>query len=253
MQMPWRVGRPGTSGCGRCAVGRGGEGARCLRAVLRAVPPAEAAALSPAEAEAEAGAPSSPRPSPRAPESSEDDPAEAAAGEPEPEAGAPGSTSSEPGTPRAGRSAARAGGGSRAERCAGVHISDPYNVNLPLHITSILSVPPHIISNVSLARLTRGLECPALQPRPSPASGPCPGPGPPGEDPGQGVGLDPAAGGLMLGRGRGRGLTGLGLWVVTFACPRFKVGEPSPSQEIYGKRVSPPPEGGVVVGHRQGH
>ncbi|XP_008151289.2 rho GTPase-activating protein 30 isoform X2 [Eptesicus fuscus] len=130
--------------------------------------------------EAEAEVPSSPRPSPRAPESLEDDPAEAA-GEPEPEAGAPGSTSSEPGTPRAGRSAARAGGGSRAERCAGVHISDPYNVNLPLHITSILSVPPHIISNVSLARLTRGLECPALQPRPSPASGPCPGPGPPEE------------------------------------------------------------------------
>ncbi|XP_036290300.1 rho GTPase-activating protein 30 isoform X3 [Pipistrellus kuhlii] len=130
-------------------------------------------AVAGAGAEAEAlRAPSSPR----APESLEDDPAEAA-GEPEPEAGAPGSTSSEPGTPRAGRSAVRAGGGSRAERCAGVHISDPYNVNLPLHITSILSVPPNIISNVSLTRLTRGLECPALQPRPSPASGPCPGPG----------------------------------------------------------------------------
>uniref|UniRef100_G1PD68 Rho GTPase activating protein 30 n=1 Tax=Myotis lucifugus TaxID=59463 RepID=G1PD68_MYOLU len=125
--------------------------------------------------------PSSPRPSPLVPESLEDDSAEAAEGEPEPEAGALGSTNSEPGTPRAGRSAARAGGGSRAERCAGVHISDPYNVNLPLHITSILNVPPNIISNVSLARLTRGLECPALQPRPSPASGPCPGPGPPDE------------------------------------------------------------------------
>ncbi|XP_059530017.1 rho GTPase-activating protein 30 isoform X2 [Myotis daubentonii] len=125
--------------------------------------------------------PSSPRPSPLVPESLEDDSAEAAEGEPEPEAGALGSTNSEPGTPRPGRSAARAGGGSRAERCAGVHISDPYNVNLPLHITSILSVPPNIISNVSLARLTRGLECPALQPRPSPASGPCPGPGPPDE------------------------------------------------------------------------
>nr|KAF6412681.1 Rho GTPase activating protein 30 [Molossus molossus] len=123
-------------------------------------------------------APSSPRPSPLMPESLENDSVEAAEGEPEPEAGAPGSTNSEPGTPRAGRSAIRAGGGNRAERCAGVHISDPYNVNLPLHITSILNVPPNIISNVSLARLTRGLECPALQPRPSPASGPGPGPGP---------------------------------------------------------------------------
>ncbi|XP_045694279.1 rho GTPase-activating protein 30 isoform X2 [Phyllostomus hastatus] len=124
-------------------------------------------------------APSSPRPSPLMPESLENDSAEGAEGEVEPEAEALGSTNSEPGTPRAGRPAARAVGGSRAERCAGVHISDPYNVNLPLHITSILSVPPNIISNVSLARLTRGLECPALQPRSSPASGPGPGPGPP--------------------------------------------------------------------------
>lgn len=129
-------------------------------------------------------APSSPRPSPLMPESLENDSAEGAEGEVEPEAEALGSANSEPGTPRAGRPAARAGGSSRAERCAGVHISDPYNVNLPLHITSILSVPPNIISNVSLARLTRGLECPALQPRPSAASGPGPGPGPPGEDPG---------------------------------------------------------------------
>ncbi|XP_012886138.1 PREDICTED: rho GTPase-activating protein 30 isoform X1 [Dipodomys ordii] len=88
-----------------------------------------------------------------------------------------GGKNSEPGTPQAGRSATQAGGGSRAERCAGVHISEPYNINLPSHITSILSVPPNIISNVSLARLTRGLECPALQPRPNPASGPGPGPG----------------------------------------------------------------------------
>lgn len=120
---------------------------------------------------------SSPRPSPLLPESLESESVEAADGEPEPDAEAPGSSNSEPGTPRAGRSAIRAGGGSRAERCAGVHISDPYNVNLPLHISSILSVPPNIISNVALARLTRGLECPALQPRPSPASGPGPGPG----------------------------------------------------------------------------
>lgn len=119
-------------------------------------------------------APSSPRPSLLMPESLENESVEAAEGEPEPEAGTPGNTNSEPGTPRAGRSAIRAGSGSRAERCAGVHISDPYNVNLPLHITSILNVPPNIISNVSLARLTRGLECPALQPRPSPASGPGP-------------------------------------------------------------------------------
>ncbi|XP_011831843.1 PREDICTED: rho GTPase-activating protein 30 isoform X4 [Mandrillus leucophaeus] len=121
--------------------------------------------------------PSSPRPSPLLPESLENDSIEAAEGEQEPEAEALGGTNSEPGTPRAGRSAIRAGGSSRAERCAGVHISDPYNVNLPLHITSILSVPPNIISNVSLARLTRGLECPALQHRPNPASGPGPGPG----------------------------------------------------------------------------
>ncbi|XP_023555611.1 rho GTPase-activating protein 30 isoform X2 [Octodon degus] len=121
--------------------------------------------------------PSSLGPVPLLPESLENNSVEAGGGEQEPEAEAPGGSNSEPGTPRAGRSAIRAGGSSRAERCAGVHISDPYNVNLPLHITSILSVPPNIISNVSLARLTRGLECPALQPRPSPASGPGPGPG----------------------------------------------------------------------------
>uniref|UniRef100_A0A8D2BDH8 Rho GTPase activating protein 30 n=1 Tax=Sciurus vulgaris TaxID=55149 RepID=A0A8D2BDH8_SCIVU len=121
--------------------------------------------------------PSSPRPSPLLPESLENDSTETVEGEQEPEAEAMGGTNSEPGTPRAGRSAIRAGGSSRAERCVGVHISDPYNVNLPLHITSILNVPPNIISNVSLTRLTRGLECPALQPRPSPASGPGPGPG----------------------------------------------------------------------------
>lgn len=131
----------------------------------------------PPEPEGLAG-PSSLRPGPLQPDGLEKDPAGAAEGAQEPEAEAPGGPSSEPGTPRAGRSGMRIGGGSRAERCAGVHISDPYNVNLPLHITSILSVPPNIISNVSLARLTRGLECPALQPRPSPASGP----GPPGED-----------------------------------------------------------------------
>ncbi|XP_052056928.1 rho GTPase-activating protein 30 isoform X4 [Apodemus sylvaticus] len=122
---------------------------------------------------------SSSQPSSLPPESMEsNNSADATEGEQESEAEVPGSANSEPGTPRAGRSALRALGSSRAERCAGVHISDPYNVNLPLHITSILSVPPNIISNVSLVRLTRGLECPALQPRPSPASGPGPGPGP---------------------------------------------------------------------------
>ncbi|KAM4860523.1 rho GTPase-activating protein 30 [Thomomys bottae] len=109
--------------------------------------------------------------------SMENDSMEAVEGEQESEVEALSGKNSEPGTPQSGRSAARAGGSSRAERCAGVHISEPYNINLPLHITSILSVPPNIISNVSLARLTRGLECPALQPRPSPASGPGPGPG----------------------------------------------------------------------------
>lgn len=122
--------------------------------------------------------PSSPQSSSLTSESLENNSMDAAEGEQEPEAEAQGSANSEPGTPRAGRSAIRASGSSRAERCAGVHISDPYNVNLPLHITSILSVPPNIISNVSLVRLTRGLECPALQPRPNPTSGPGPGPGP---------------------------------------------------------------------------
>lgn len=76
----------------------------------------------------------------------------------------PASSTSEPGTPQAGRSASRVGGG-RAERPTGFHISVPYNVNVPSHITSILSASPNIISNISLARLTRGLECPALQTR----------------------------------------------------------------------------------------
>uniref|UniRef100_A0A8D2J108 Rho-GAP domain-containing protein n=1 Tax=Varanus komodoensis TaxID=61221 RepID=A0A8D2J108_VARKO len=40
----------------------------------------------------------------------------------------------------------------RAEKCAGVHISGPFSVTVPFHITS----------NLSLSRLTRGQECPAL-------------------------------------------------------------------------------------------
>ncbi|XP_044527890.1 rho GTPase-activating protein 30 [Gracilinanus agilis] len=121
------------------------------------------------------GKPSNSRPSPLQLESMEDV-SMAADGEREAEVEPQSGTSSEPGTPRTGRAGARAAGCNRAERCAGVHISDPYNVNLPLHITSILNVPPNIISNMTVARLTRGLECPALQARPisgpSLASGP---------------------------------------------------------------------------------
>ncbi|CAM4696492.1 rho GTPase-activating protein 30 isoform X1 [Caretta caretta] len=71
------------------------------------------------------------------------------------------SAKSEPTTPKAGR-ASLVGGApqgrspktaqNRAEKCAGVHISVPFSVTVPFHITS----------NISLSRLTRGLECPAL-------------------------------------------------------------------------------------------
>ncbi|XP_043819142.1 rho GTPase-activating protein 30 isoform X2 [Dromiciops gliroides] len=121
------------------------------------------------------GKASSSRPSPLQLESLEDV-SMATDGEREAEVEPKSGTSSEPGTPRTGRAGTRAPGCSRAERCAGVHISDPYNVNLPLHITSILNVPPNIISNMTVARLTRGLECPALQARP--ISGPSPSSGP---------------------------------------------------------------------------
>ena len=108
---------------------------------------------------------------------------EAAECEQEPDSEALGGTSSEPGTPRPGRSAVRAGGSSHAERRAGVHISEPYDVNLPAHISNMLNIS----SNNILAGLAHGLERPAPQPRPSPACGPGPGPGlgpgPPGEDP----------------------------------------------------------------------
>ncbi|XP_053906730.1 rho GTPase-activating protein 30 isoform X2 [Cuculus canorus] len=66
------------------------------------------------------------------------------------------STKSEPTTPRAGRAALVApgrspkGARSRAEKCAGVHISGPFSVTVPFHITS------------NLSRLTRGQPCPAL-------------------------------------------------------------------------------------------
>lgn len=69
-------------------------------------------------------------------------------------------TKSEPTTPKAGRASVVANpqGRSpkttrnRAEKCAGVHISGPFSVTVPFHITS----------NLTLSRLTRGLECPAL-------------------------------------------------------------------------------------------
>ncbi|XP_062492784.1 basic proline-rich protein-like [Pezoporus occidentalis] len=74
-----------------------------------------------------------------------------------------GSAHSEPSTPRAGRS--------RAPRAAGVHISVPLSVTVPLHIAA------------NLSRLNRGLPCPApatgaLAPQPD-AGGDAPEPGSP--------------------------------------------------------------------------
>uniref|UniRef100_A0A8B9CKL7 Rho GTPase activating protein 30 n=1 Tax=Anser brachyrhynchus TaxID=132585 RepID=A0A8B9CKL7_9AVES len=75
-----------------------------------------------------------------------------------PESEGESSTKSEPTTPKPGRAAlVGAGGGrspaatrNRAEKCAGVHISGPFSVTVPFHITS------------NLSRLTRGQPCPAL-------------------------------------------------------------------------------------------
>ncbi|XP_058016014.1 rho GTPase-activating protein 30 isoform X2 [Ahaetulla prasina] len=70
-------------------------------------------------------------------------------------------TKSEPTTPKTSRSGLIGGTSqgrspkssrNRAEKCAGVHISGPFSVTVPFHITS----------NLTLSRLTRGLECPAL-------------------------------------------------------------------------------------------
>lgn len=69
-----------------------------------------------------------------------------------------GQAKSEPTTPKAGRApiTGNAPGRSpksnpsRAEKCVGVHISGPFSVTLPFHITS------------NLSRLTRGMECPGL-------------------------------------------------------------------------------------------
>nr|XP_009666357.1 PREDICTED: rho GTPase-activating protein 30 [Struthio camelus australis] len=79
------------------------------------------------------------------------------------------STKSEPTTPKPGRASlvgvAAPGRSpkatcSRAEKCAGVHISGPFSVTVPFHITS------------NLSRLTRGLECPALGHLREPAASP---------------------------------------------------------------------------------
>ncbi|XP_074896743.1 rho GTPase-activating protein 30 isoform X2 [Buteo buteo] len=89
-----------------------------------------------------------------------------------PESEGENSTKSEPTTPKAGRASLVAPGRSpkasrsRAEKCAGVHISGPFSVTVPFHITS------------NLSRLTRGLPCPVLAQaaagRAPPASPPLP-------------------------------------------------------------------------------
>ncbi|XP_030821014.1 rho GTPase-activating protein 30, partial [Camarhynchus parvulus] len=78
------------------------------------------------------------------------------------EAAAESSTKSEPTTPKAPRAGPGVGGRSRAEKCAGLHISGPFSVTVPFHITS------------NLSRLTRGLPCPALEREQSPGSPPEP-------------------------------------------------------------------------------
>ncbi|KAM9264379.1 rho GTPase-activating protein 30 [Morus bassanus] len=89
-----------------------------------------------------------------------------------PESEGENTTKSEPTTPKAGRASLVAPGRSpkaarsRAEKCAGVHISGPFSVTVPFHITT------------NLSRLTRGLPCPALAQaaagREPPASSPPP-------------------------------------------------------------------------------
>ncbi|XP_069582369.1 rho GTPase-activating protein 30 [Ranitomeya imitator] len=69
-----------------------------------------------------------------------------------------GQAKSEPTTPKSGRSSVTGNPSgrspksnlSRAEKCVGVHISGPFSVTLPFHITS------------NLSRLTRGMECPGF-------------------------------------------------------------------------------------------
>ncbi|XP_018420720.1 PREDICTED: rho GTPase-activating protein 30 [Nanorana parkeri] len=70
-----------------------------------------------------------------------------------------GQAKSEPTTPKQGRASMvatpqgrspKTNNRNRAEKCVGVHISGPFSVTLPFHITS------------NLSRLTRGMECPSL-------------------------------------------------------------------------------------------
>lgn len=69
-----------------------------------------------------------------------------------------GQAKSEPTTPKSGRASmvttpqgrSPKNNRNRAEKCVGVHISGPFSVTLPFHITS------------NLSRLTRGMECPSL-------------------------------------------------------------------------------------------
>ncbi|XP_064257422.1 LOW QUALITY PROTEIN: rho GTPase-activating protein 30 [Passer domesticus] len=97
-------------------------------------------------------APAAPEPPPELDESLEE-PLEAAAES---------STQSEPTTPKAPRAGPGVCGRSRAEKCAGLHISGPFSVTVPFHITS------------NLSRLTRGLPCPALEREQTPGSAPEP-------------------------------------------------------------------------------
>ncbi|XP_053856921.1 rho GTPase-activating protein 30 [Vidua macroura] len=97
-------------------------------------------------------APAAPEPPPELDESLEE-PLEAAAES---------STKSEPTTPKAPRAGPGVCGRSRAEKCAGLHISGPFSVTVPFHITS------------NLSRLTRGLPCPALEREQTPGSPPEP-------------------------------------------------------------------------------
>ncbi|KAM7028932.1 LOW QUALITY PROTEIN: rho GTPase-activating protein 30 [Acridotheres tristis] len=78
------------------------------------------------------------------------------------EAAAESSTQSEPTSPKAPREGPGVCGRSRAEKCAGLHISGPFSVTVPFHITS------------NLSRLTRGLPCPALEREAPPGSAPEP-------------------------------------------------------------------------------
>ncbi|XP_014748921.1 PREDICTED: rho GTPase-activating protein 30 [Sturnus vulgaris] len=115
------------------------------------------------------------------------------------EAAAESSTQSEPTSPKAPREGPGVCGRSRAEKCAGLHISGPFSVTVPFHITS------------NLSRLTRGLPCPALEREAPPGSAP-----EPARDPRPRSGESPAweppreLGDGGVGGHRDRGDTGVG-------------------------------------------